>query len=104
MASPQYQGPWERVRRLVTERDEFRCQLRLPGCTTVATERDHIVAIADGGAWLDEANLGVVQGLQLEPWWHAGCGEAVPVHGAESVEGVVTMGPKHSRPIWRGRP
>lgn len=32
---------WRRVRALVLERDRHRCQLRLPGCTTIATQVHH---------------------------------------------------------------
>jgi 5-methylcytosine-specific restriction endonuclease McrA len=34
---------WRRVRAAVLERDGYRCQLRLPGCTTAATEVHHTV-------------------------------------------------------------
>jgi 5-methylcytosine-specific restriction endonuclease McrA len=57
MAKPMYGAAWQRVRRAVLERDEFRCQLRRPGCTLDATEVDHIVSVADGGAWYDPENL-----------------------------------------------
>ncbi|TAL42993.1 MAG: HNH endonuclease [Salinibacterium sp.] len=33
---------WPRIRRLVLERDEGFCQIRLVGCTMIATEVDHI--------------------------------------------------------------
>ncbi len=43
-------GPdFERAKRLVIERDGGRCQLRLAGCTTVATTADHIVPRSKGG-------------------------------------------------------
>ncbi len=35
---------WKRLRQAVLERDGFVCQLRLPGCTGLATQADHIVA------------------------------------------------------------
>lgn len=31
-----------RIRAIVLQRDGHRCQLRLPGCTTIATTVDHI--------------------------------------------------------------
>lgn len=34
---------WRRVRKLCLERDGFRCQIKGPNCTTVATTADHIV-------------------------------------------------------------
>ena len=35
---------WETRRRRVLERDGYQCQLRLPGCTHLATECDHVTA------------------------------------------------------------
>lgn len=32
---------WRRTRRLVLERDHYRCQLKLDGCTTRATTAHH---------------------------------------------------------------
>ena len=60
MARPRrvYDTPaWRIVRLQVLERDGYRCTVGLPGCTTVATDADHIVALADGGARYDPANL-----------------------------------------------
>jgi 5-methylcytosine-specific restriction endonuclease McrA len=34
---------WKRLRTAILERDGFVCQLRLPCCTGLATEADHIV-------------------------------------------------------------
>lgn len=31
-----------RLRQIVLERDQYRCQLRLPGCTLTATQADHV--------------------------------------------------------------
>ena len=47
---------WRTIRRLVLDRDGGVCQIRGEGCTTVATNVDHIVAQADGGSH-DPANL-----------------------------------------------
>lgn len=33
---------WAKIRRRVLERDDYICQLRMAGCTTVATDVDHI--------------------------------------------------------------
>ncbi|MGE3794455.1 MAG: HNH endonuclease [Dehalococcoidia bacterium] len=40
---------WERRRQAVIERDGGLCQLRLEGCTEIATTADHIVPMALGG-------------------------------------------------------
>jgi 5-methylcytosine-specific restriction protein A len=52
-----YGNAWRRVRPQVLERDGGRCQLRLKGCTAVATEVDHIVPAGEGGALYDLQNL-----------------------------------------------
>jgi 5-methylcytosine-specific restriction protein A len=52
-----YGGPWRRVRAFVLERDGYICQIRLPGCTTRASDADHIVPASLGGAWFDPSNL-----------------------------------------------
>ena len=57
MTRPEYKTPlWKRVRKQVLARDGRRCQLQLPGCTQRATQVDHRVDIADGGAPYDPAN------------------------------------------------
>lgn len=48
---------WRLVRRQVLVRDGHLCQIRLPGCTTVADSVDHRIEVDDGGAWYDPANL-----------------------------------------------
>ena len=45
-----------RWREAVLRRDRFVCRLRLPGCTGRATEADHVVPVAEGGACYDPAN------------------------------------------------
>ena len=57
MAKPQYSGPWQRIRRTILERDQHTCQIRGEGCTTTATQVDHITPVAHGGAWWDPHNL-----------------------------------------------
>ena len=52
-----YDSAWERVRRLVLERDGFRCRINGPKCETVANEADHIVPVDAGGRRLDMTNL-----------------------------------------------
>ena len=42
--------PWRRLRLLILERDGFTCQLRLPGCTGLASHVDHRVSRRDGGS------------------------------------------------------
>jgi 5-methylcytosine-specific restriction endonuclease McrA len=49
--------PWQRVRKLVLERDAYRCQIGIKGCTVTATVVDHIVPLAAGGEPLDPSNL-----------------------------------------------
>lgn len=57
MARRIYETPaWRSVRVAVLDRDSRRCQIHGPRCTVVATDVDHIVAIADGGAPFDPAN------------------------------------------------
>jgi 5-methylcytosine-specific restriction enzyme A len=48
---------WKRVRVVVLKRDRYQCQVRGPRCTGRATQVDHIVNVAAGGAKLDPANL-----------------------------------------------
>ena len=43
-------------RRAVLDRDHWRCQLRGPRCTRKATEADHIINVANGGAEFDLNN------------------------------------------------
>lgn len=54
---PQYSGPWKTIRREVLLRDDYRCQIKLEGCTQVAEEVDHILPVALGGEWFDKDNL-----------------------------------------------
>jgi len=39
---------WRRTRRLVLERDAYRCRLKLDGCTTRATTAHHVKGKAMG--------------------------------------------------------
>ena len=55
-----HDGHWRRVRQQVLERDGHRCRLRLPGCVGEASEVDHIIDIALGGAVLELANCRAV--------------------------------------------
>jgi 5-methylcytosine-specific restriction enzyme A len=48
---------WRAIRLVVLRRDRWTCQLRYPGCRTVARSVDHIVRPQDGGAPFDLANL-----------------------------------------------
>jgi len=48
---------WRRVRRAVIDRDLGLCQIKGPRCTRFATEVDHIIPRADGGAVFAFANL-----------------------------------------------
>lgn len=57
MAAHAYAGPWPRLRLTILERDGYCCQMRGPKCKGVATTVDHIVSVANGGAWHDPDNL-----------------------------------------------
>lgn len=50
-------GAWPKIRLAVLERDEWVCQIQGRHCLKRATEADHIIPIAAGGAWLDMDNL-----------------------------------------------
>jgi 5-methylcytosine-specific restriction protein A len=52
-----YGAKWRRVRRLVLERDRYRCRVQGVGCRGRADQVDHIVPVEAGGAWYDPANL-----------------------------------------------
>lgn len=47
---------WKRLRRKVLERDGHQCQTRGPYCTGHATQVDHIINTAAGGAPFDPNN------------------------------------------------
>ncbi len=47
---------WKKLRRKILERDRHQCQIRGPYCTGHATQVDHIINTASGGAPLDEGN------------------------------------------------
>ena len=51
---------WNRARRATLKRDGYLCQLGYPGCTTAATECDHVMPLSGGGAWYDLGNLRAV--------------------------------------------
>jgi 5-methylcytosine-specific restriction endonuclease McrA len=48
---------YKALRRMVLERDRYVCQVRGPRCTKVATEADHVISRADGGAVFDPRNM-----------------------------------------------
>lgn len=48
---------WRDARVIVLERDGYLCRIRSKGCTTQATEVDHIVSPKGGGAFYDPSNL-----------------------------------------------
>ncbi len=50
-------APWKKIRKIVLERDGYRCRIAGPTCTGLATCVDHIVPILYGGAQLDTGNL-----------------------------------------------
>lgn len=49
--------PWRRVRDAVLQRDGHLCQIQGDHCTLDATEADHIIPLAQGGAPYDPRNL-----------------------------------------------
>lgn len=53
----QQSSRWQQVRRVVMERDEWRCRVQLKGCEAQATDVDHIIPLADGGDRWDLGNL-----------------------------------------------
>jgi 5-methylcytosine-specific restriction endonuclease McrA len=55
--TPYQRKGWRVLRQRVLERDNYECQIRGPGCTTVATQADHFVPINFGGARYDETNV-----------------------------------------------
>lgn len=58
MRDKRYTGSvWRRVRREILARDSEQCQIRLANCEGVATQVDHIIPSADGGAFYDPDNL-----------------------------------------------
>lgn len=73
-----YDADWRRVRVIVLGRDDYRCQLRLTGCTGLATTADHIVPLSAGGERLDLRNL------------QAACSHCNTAKG----------GRNHHRPVW----
>lgn len=52
-----YDHDWRAVRLSILDRDRRECQIRLDGCTKVATHVDHIHPLGEGGARLDPDNL-----------------------------------------------
>jgi 5-methylcytosine-specific restriction endonuclease McrA len=48
---------YRNLARWILERDRYQCQVRGPNCTGVATEVDHVISRADGGAIADPNNL-----------------------------------------------
>lgn len=48
---------WRRLRLVILERDGWECRIRAPGCTTKATEVDHIIPLSADGPPYDPANL-----------------------------------------------
>ena len=57
-SGPAYNTPaWRAVRMYVLNRDAWQCKVNGPRCAGGASEADHVVAVADGGAMYDPANL-----------------------------------------------
>lgn len=47
---------WKRLRKLVLERDGYRCRIGLDGCTVRADTVDHVMPVSAGGAIFAEEN------------------------------------------------
>ncbi|MQB00506.1 MAG: hypothetical protein GEU78_09485 [Actinobacteria bacterium] len=47
----------EKLRKIIFERDGFRCQIRGPHCSRAAADLDHILPRNRGGALCDPENL-----------------------------------------------
>lgn len=88
MSQP-YDRDWRRVRLVVLARDGYRCRIRGPRCTDVATTVDHIVELARGGARLDPDNL------------RAACKPCNSSAGATT--GNQLREPRSQRWYWRGQ-
>lgn len=56
MAKPQYQWP-PGLHAYILNRDNHKCQIKLPKCTTRATAVDHIIPTSEGGPWFAPTNL-----------------------------------------------
>jgi 5-methylcytosine-specific restriction enzyme A len=56
-ANKLYNATWRKVRRVILDRDQYRCAIRMEGCTGTATQVDHIHPLAFGGAPYDPENL-----------------------------------------------
>jgi 5-methylcytosine-specific restriction endonuclease McrA len=55
---PRTSYQWKkRIRPQVLARDDFRCQIRGPKCTTHATVVDHVIPLSLGGDPYDSTNL-----------------------------------------------
>ncbi len=52
-----YGAAWRRVRRVVLEREGYRCRIGGPRCTLDADQVDHIISWRLGGSALDPENL-----------------------------------------------
>lgn len=57
MKRPYDMPQWRTLRIRILERDSYRCQIRMTGCTVTADRVDHIIGWKQGGAWVDPANL-----------------------------------------------
>ena len=66
---------YDRLRPLVLERDGYRCRLRLPGCTVVASTADHVVPRSAGG----RSTMGNLR---------AACGHCNSSRGARPLEAI----------------
>jgi 5-methylcytosine-specific restriction endonuclease McrA len=48
---------WRKQRLIVLNRDNWLCQVKLPGCQVRAVMVDHTIEPDRGGSWLDPFNL-----------------------------------------------
>jgi 5-methylcytosine-specific restriction endonuclease McrA len=73
---------WKTTRLRILERDQYRCQIAGPTCTTTATAVDHVVAACDGGSEAD-TNLQSV---------------CSPCHNRKTAAEAVAHQPRRKRP------
>jgi hypothetical protein len=97
---------WEPIRRMVLQRDNYRCQIRGRRCLGSANEVDHIVPVIAGGALFDPANLraacrpcnaGRVSAEKAENGWRRGPTHITLVWGPPGA-GKTTYVDKHRQP------
>jgi HNH endonuclease len=90
---------WKDLRTFVLARDGYRC--KTPGCSARATEVDHVVPIAKGGARYDPANLVARCKRHNVLAAHELAGAGWPADAASQRRAEHTPQPTGRR-VWRG--